>query len=1296
MNGRKTCNSLPSKVMFEASRLNSQLHASTRSFTKTSIRSVLAVLNPGGTLTIQPMCALNLNFGDLNTSHARAYVKVRYGLETVTSEKVDAGVAPTWSHELSIKFKIESHKTSGVILLTVMGEREFKKDVELGTLVIPIAAALDCCNDIESKEDPTSDMYVRWFPLINSRNCVPVEGDMGLSGSPVDTEKTTDLEYRRFFSPCIKLGFKWEARPSCQRSPVHGNDMKSNLATDETKADTKVKRYLKAFVKEISASLVDSTRNQELFSLTVADIDVRYAMTDEKTRVGAVVNWIQIDHQLKGQLPVILSPTPVSYPQPTLQIYAAKDNVRSKPGLDSFLYISCQLQELDVNLEEEVLLNVLYFIANDARRKHVQKKLRESKETREHYVMDHIRKFAFSSENQNDEFNTQVDNLDSKEPNKRNSDGKRKVYVEQLNLGSVKLNLSYMKNSNQIEHYSVRMDGPVSDCDSVEVDRKIDEIFVRSSIDLYRWWSEQTNDEYLWREGEMADKFASLSSALVTLVPTITNAPIKLNGKVIEYVFESLDEIMASLKGYYVYETLRQLYKILGSIDSIGNPTMLLNSLGTGVRDFFYEPALALATSPMTLFPGFVKGTLSLVSNTTTGLTVTLSKYSHLLGHGLASATLDKGFKRQHAQRAASDAMNAKNSLKNITSSKEALKLTLRPFQVIVQGVVSGAVGVIYEPYKGCKKSGLKGASKGVLIGVTGVIVKPMVGLVDAAGHTFHAFSRIAKNINFLETRFVEVKKRRLPYVFGVDGRLLSFDYHYAKCFQLLQLFPSEYDDYNNTRGKGETLIITEVLQPESSIETYVAVTNIRVCVIEVRRDYNGSINTSMMWEMPISHALRSGLENKGHNGFTLHVWFENELNTCKSNNDEIGQAQQVNTGSSFDIMSKSSHGSNLDEINSKCTQNVFFFENAHKVENDPFYPFTEFAKNFGRRSKKITQKNVIVGDYRNKTQLVRLHNAICAVTSNFKYLAVNCSLGIKGSTVFGCLEFEEKNEMNKSVEQIPLSGVSDQLKKLGSSPWMKIEIKGVSQSIIDDDFSLGTFSTSFTLRNGKSDYWFNKALERAIEEIPRYDDVYETVNICPHNEKNFTKSGQARKIMEKTPLLQPKKNLTHDMKFGRRCKSLNLSESNQSLSETIDSTMDADTKSLHERIHTLENTLNAILGNNISVNNTFNSSSKPTALALKLFKPNQSLDLNCDVSALSVAGTSALIDLGELPSNDISAVQKATDDIAGRNQSDLVVDTSFPSHMSLKVRKEPGRFGRRYFSLSLKKRKGKNKFKTK
>ncbi len=62
-----------------------------------------------------------------------------------------------------------------------------------------------------------------------------------------------------------------------------------------------------------------------------------------------------------------------------------------------------------------------------------------------------------------------------------------------------------------------------------------------------------------------------------------------------------------------------QLYKVLGSTDFLGNPISLLKNLGTGVYDFFHEPAMGLVSSPRDFAVGITKGTSSLLKNTIYG-----------------------------------------------------------------------------------------------------------------------------------------------------------------------------------------------------------------------------------------------------------------------------------------------------------------------------------------------------------------------------------------------------------------------------------------------------------------------------------------------------------------------------------------------------------------------------------------------------------------------------------------------------------------------------------------------------
>lgn len=46
---------------------------------------------------------------------------------------------------------------------------------------------------------------------------------------------------------------------------------------------------------------------------------------------------------------------------------------------------------------------------------------------------------------------------------------------------------------------------------------------------------------------------------------------------------------------------------MLGSFDFLGNPISLVSNLGTGVKDFFFQPIHAFTTNPKDIGAGFSK-----------------------------------------------------------------------------------------------------------------------------------------------------------------------------------------------------------------------------------------------------------------------------------------------------------------------------------------------------------------------------------------------------------------------------------------------------------------------------------------------------------------------------------------------------------------------------------------------------------------------------------------------------------------------------------------------------------------
>ena len=53
-----------------------------------------------------------------------------------------------------------------------------------------------------------------------------------------------------------------------------------------------------------------------------------------------------------------------------------------------------------------------------------------------------------------------------------------------------------------------------------------------------------------------------------------------------------------------------------------------------------------------------------------------------------------------------------------------------------MKGIATGVGGVFYQPYKGAKKNGAKGAAVGVGQGLIGLVAKPVAGTVGFVGCT--------------------------------------------------------------------------------------------------------------------------------------------------------------------------------------------------------------------------------------------------------------------------------------------------------------------------------------------------------------------------------------------------------------------------------------------------------------------------------------------------------------------------------------------------------------------------------
>jgi hypothetical protein len=1053
------------------------------SFERAAKRKVKSVLHPGGWLMIRPYTALNIS-----EAYNGMFVKLTYGPEMLVTESVDAKVCPTWHrrkpvdsnfNELNYEsndmlIHIAPRKTSGSIRLAVVGEKSHPNlgsKSELGVIHLPLGSTIAACIDTAEaiheaggkldKRNPAK--YTRWFPLMDPKDVVPVEGDWGLSTRPPESEKSSDSLFKEYFAPCLQLSLLWFP-DSDDDSVSEGNngpfpDMigqnKGDAVSESngsfapfalpTTIESTVTNYLYADIGHLSAALIDSQRAFELFSLSASDIDIRYWTTKAKTRYGVSVGWLQVDQQNdNAREPVVLAPTPMAYIGPVIQLLAVKDNVRSIAEVVSFDFIDVSVSEFDLTLEESTVFELFDFINSVQLRRGFLVKATQAATGRTKTVGigdDSHTLFIDDPSPVHEDLLSLLVGTGASE-----AAAETKFYIEQLFLGVVKVNLSYLKGKKQT--WELTSQGGFVE---KKTGSKIKEIMVSATSpfhvesDALISWTQRTSDEELQSEGT-GKTIQSFPQLLAALFPNVSDAPIRLQGKALNHIFESPSEILLSIKKFYVNETLRQIYRIIGSLDFVGNPTMLFTSFFTGMRDLVMTPSQAFMKKPTDasgVSLGVAKGTLSLFSHSASGFFGFWAKVSAAAGQGLALVTLDEEYRVWHRDKIVTEATNLNREWKR-RGVQSAQAILARPLGDILIGVVFGVSGIILSPIKGYKRNRGRGVVTGLASGAIGVVVKPIIGVLDAMTHFASSIHDIAKSVNVLDKRRQPALKLRLAYTFGLMSILRPYDQVSARAVYLLKQF-SIKKSKRSSKIIPETLVHVEVL-PNVEADTYMMLTSHRVILVRLRKDPLGVLTTSLCWEVALTGepVISSRLSEHGHNGVALTLTVTKPTGYALLTDGQIAGSKAVSFDPSeklglddSDEMDTSADGtagndteiyeipSNPDAMAEKIGLSGFNMETG-----DGQYHGT------GRGEEgQMLEWFTVLAEYQNRGQLARLHNAITCVAGNFDAIIRDPSLGRPGSsegyTSFGMFFFAPDDSPAKSSSDQSLIEVLECL------PWM-------------------------------------------------------------------------------------------------------------------------------------------------------------------------------------------------------------------------------------------------------------------
>ena len=348
-------------------------------------------------------------------------------------------------------------------------------------------------------------------------------------------------------------------------------------ASADSNHEASTDQYMYGRLDRISAALIDSSRIIELLSLSSRDTDVRISVTTAKTRLAVAVGNIQVDQQSQyhTKVPVILSPTPVKHPEPLVQFLAWKDNYRSKSDMDSYEYVAIQVQEMDLKVEESWLYDLWEFYLDVVKKREARASHWNQQDSKtmllsadtfevevEQHTSDTIEKARlFLKEDKK----VKLKKIYVSVPENAHVSANYQLYcitdvyshfvrmtkVRELMLGFFKVNLSYFKSPKTYNWSNVDL--------SEEVEAEGQQNTVAAD-DAYTQWSEN-----MMGDDDERSQHANIN-IIGAVLPSMSDAPIRFQERIISHVYESEGDIWRSLKSFYSAEALRQLYKIVGSL----------------------------------------------------------------------------------------------------------------------------------------------------------------------------------------------------------------------------------------------------------------------------------------------------------------------------------------------------------------------------------------------------------------------------------------------------------------------------------------------------------------------------------------------------------------------------------------------------------------------------------------------------------------------------------------------------------------------------------------------------------
>mmetsp|Transcript_33144 Transcript_33144/g.80170 ORF Transcript_33144/g.80170 Transcript_33144/m.80170 type:complete len:839 (+) Transcript_33144:1-2517(+) len=280
---------------------------------------------------------------------------------------------------------------------------------------------------------------------------------------------------------------------------------------------------------------------------------------------------------------------------------------------------------------------------------------------------------------------------------------------------------------------------------------------------------------------------------LIRGMASIADAPLIFTSFIVSHAFESPETLFGIILAHYSSQLSSQILTILGSLVIFSAPADILSNVGTGVRDFFYEPINGLVHGPAEFIEGLESGTSSLVRGLAAGLVRGATTVTELVSHNLANLTDDVFIDERNVfQKKFMHALKSDEARRTIQDSLAVAGTCL------AIGFRSGANGIFEQPSIYASRHGTAGLVKGVGKAFVGALVKPVVGVGDAAVVVMNHVTDTT--INKLAIAKNNKRMRRaLPCTSSESGsgvRLIPYDDKSARVQQIVTSGETRDDAY--------------------------------------------------------------------------------------------------------------------------------------------------------------------------------------------------------------------------------------------------------------------------------------------------------------------------------------------------------------------------------------------------------------------------------------------------------------------------------------------------------------------